>query len=155
MFKLVKVKENSLVLVYKYKKSELVYFGASRTDKPKRVPVLWGYTYAVFESTPLDVGTETDIEFIDGVASVNYAATVEVSEWVAENAIKNIAGKSREELVEIAREKIALAISIAARNAERSDFMKNKSDNAFKIIKNANTLLGELGMVILAFRINE
>ncbi len=155
MFKLVKVKENSLVLVYKIKKSgELVYFGATRTEKPKRVPVLWGYTYTVFDSTPLDVGIDITVEFADGAAIVDYAATVEVSEWFAENAIKNIKGVDREGIVELARGKIGLAVTEIARESTRAEFMKNRSDNAFRILKAANALLGEVGMIMLAFRLN-
>lgn len=156
MFRLVKVDANSLVLVYKYKKSgELVYFGATQTSRPKRVPVLFGYNYAVFDSAPLDAGTDVCVKFYDGESDIDYAATVEVSEWVAENAIKNLLGKSREELVEIAREKIALAFCGVAASSTRAEFMKNKSDNAFKMIKAANARLGEVGMIVLAFRIND
>ncbi|MCH5350958.1 MAG: hypothetical protein J1F39_03205 [Clostridiales bacterium] len=154
MFRLVKVKENSLVLIYKYKKDELVYFGAARTDKPRRVPVLWGYTYAVFDGAPISVGTTATVSFSDGEGDFDYAATVEVSEWVAENAIKNLIGKSRDECVETAREKIARAISEVVGGATKAEVIKNKSENAFKIINAANRLLGEAGMIALAFRIN-
>ena len=155
MFRLIKVKENSLVLVYKYKKGALNYFGATRTDKPRRVPVLWGYTYTVFDGAPIGLSEVIPVAFSDGEADFDYSATVEVSEWVAENAIKFLAGKSRDECASSAQQKIALAIEGAARETSRGEFIKNKSENAFKIIKAANTLLGEVGMIALAFRIND
>ncbi len=154
MFRLVKVNGGSIVAVYRKKRSgETDYFGSTYAEKDKRVPVLWGYKYAVFDTATVPLEAECDVKFSDGAAVVTVDGNIGVTEWSAKNAIDKILGQDFDECVESARQALIKAVTESAKQFTLDRANKKRAELEFEISRTGNIEITELGLTLTAVRV--
>ncbi len=153
MFRLVKVKGNSVVAVYKKCRDGIKFFGATFTEKDKRVPVLWGYTYKVFDATPIALDLACDVTVGAAIKRAVIAAEVAVTEWSAENAVGYITDTPPEAVLLEAKARIEKAALTAFTGLGGSAAKLTLPELSVAVAQAANVELNVIGLTVTRLEI--
>lgn len=149
MFRLVKVKGGSIVAVYKKRRDGGInFFGATAVEKDKRVPVLWGYTYSVFDAAPIALDIVCDVTVGETEKRATILSEVAVTVWSAENAVVYLIDAPYDTTVAEAKERIAKAARAALTSLCGSGATLSKPELSVAIAQAANVELNTIGLTV-------
>ncbi len=155
MFRLVKVPPDTLIAIYRKKKSgEIDFFSAQHvTDGKKRVPVLWGYTYTLFSAAPTCLELDCEADCRGERAVMSLTASVAVTAWSAENAVKNLIGADYDSVIARAKEQIIASAADVVKDMTLAKARERKNTVEFAIARDGLIRLDALGLTLMSVNI--